>query len=110
MTTAQTVLDRYAGLFDTGAQQPAWLLDQRQQALATRAQQLEDQMARRQSELAKPIMDKINNVLQDIRTQGGYAIILDAAAGGIVSADPAIDLTETVLTRLKATASAATSR
>jgi outer membrane protein len=82
----------------------------RQQALATRAQQLEDQMARRQSELAKPIMDKINTVLQDIRTQGGYAIIFDAAAGGIVSADPAADLTETVLTRLKATASAAPAR
>lgn len=79
----------------------------RQQALQARAAELEDQMARRQNELAKPIMDKINAVLQDIRTQGGYTLILDAAAGGIVAADPAADLTESVLTRLKATASAA---
>ncbi len=78
----------------------------RQQALQARAAQLEDQMARRQNELAKPIMDKINAVLDSLRTQGGYVLILDAAAGGIVAADPAADLTDTVLTRLKATASA----
>jgi outer membrane protein len=78
----------------------------RQQALQTRAQSLEDQLAKRQSELAKPIMDKINTVLQDLRKEGGYALILDAANGGIVAADPAVDLTDTVLTRLKATASA----
>lgn len=79
----------------------------RQQALQTRAQGLEDQLAKRQSELAKPIMDKINTVLQDLRKEGNYAIILDAANGGIVAADPAADLTDTVLTRLKATASTA---
>lgn len=79
----------------------------RQQALQTRAQTLEDQMAKRQSDLAKPIMDRINAVLQDVRKEGGYAVILDAANGGIVAADPSLDLTETVLTRLKATAAAA---
>ena len=79
----------------------------RQQALQTRAQTLEDQMARRQSELAKPIMDRINAVLQDVRKEGGYAVILDAANGGIVAADPSLDLTEAVLTRLKSTAAAA---
>ena len=79
----------------------------RQQALQTRAQTLEDQLSKRQGDLAKPIMEKINAVLQDLRKEGGYAIILDAASGGIVAADPALDLTETVLTRLKATASTA---
>ncbi|HEY0671024.1 MAG TPA: OmpH family outer membrane protein [Longimicrobiales bacterium] len=78
----------------------------RQQALQTRAQSLEDQMAKRQNDLAKPIMEKINTVLQEIRKEGGYVLILDAAAGGIVSADPAADLTDTVLTRLKSTAAA----
>lgn len=34
MTIAQTVLDRYASLLDAGARQPAWLIDQRRQALA----------------------------------------------------------------------------
>lgn len=78
----------------------------RQQALQQRAQSLEDQMAKRQNELAKPLMEKINTVLETLRKEGGYALILDAASGSIVSADPAVDLTETVLTRLKATAAA----
>ena len=78
----------------------------RQGALQTRAQTLENQMVKRQQELAKPIMDRINSVLQDVRKEGGYAIILDASNGGIVAADQALDLTEMVLTRLKSTAAA----
>ena len=71
------------------------------------AEALENQMQKRQSELVKPIMDRINTVLQDVRKEGGYTLILDAAAGSIVAADPAMDLTETVLTRLKASSPAA---
>ena len=82
----------------------------RQQALQARAQSLEEQMIKRQSELAKPIMDQINTVLQDLRKEGGYAIILDAANGGIVAADPAADLTEQVLARLKASGPAAANK
>jgi outer membrane protein len=78
----------------------------RQQALQQRAQTLENEMAKRQNELAKPLMDKINTVLEALRKEGGYALILDAASGGIVSADESVNLTETVLTRLKATAAA----
>jgi outer membrane protein len=79
---------------------------QRQQALQQRAQGLEDQMAKRQNDLAKPLMERINAVLDAMRKEGGYTLILDAASGSIVSADPAADLTATVLTRLKATAAA----
>ena len=82
------------------------VLRARQQALQTRAEALETQMQKRQGELVKPIMDRINTVLQDIRKEGGYTLILDAAAGSIVAADPALDLTETVLSRLKSTAAA----
>lgn len=78
----------------------------RQQALQQRAQGLEQEMAKRQNDLAKPLMDRINVVLEALRKEGGYALILDAATGGIVSADPAADLTETVITRLKSTAAA----
>jgi outer membrane protein len=78
----------------------------RQAALQNRAESLETQMQKRQSELVKPIMDRINTVLQDVRKEGGYTLILDAAAGSIVAADPALDLTDAVLTRLKTTAAA----
>ena len=79
---------------------------QRQQALQQRAQTLENEMAKRQNDLARPLMERINTVLEGLRKEGGYTLILDASSGGIVSADPAADLTETVLTRLKSTAAA----
>lgn len=79
----------------------------RQEALQNRADALEQQMSKRQSDLVKPIMDRINTVLTAIRAEGGYAIILDSSAGSIVAADPALDLTDTVLARLKAAQPAA---
>lgn len=77
-------------------------------ALQDRAEALEKQMAKRQNDLVKPIMDRINTVLSALRTEGGYSIILDASAGAIVSADQSLDLTEQVLARLKAAQPAAT--
>jgi len=76
----------------------------RQQALQQRADQLEQQMEKRQADLIKPIMDKVNAALADIRKEGGYALILDTATGAIVAADPALDLTDQVLAKLKASA------
>jgi outer membrane protein len=80
----------------------------RQVALQQRAEQLEDQVAKRQNDLVKPIMDRINAVLDTLRKEGGYAIIFDVAGGSIVAADPAADLTDQVLTRLKSMAAAQT--
>jgi outer membrane protein len=71
-------------------------------ALQDRAESLEKQMAKRQNDLVKPIMDRINTVLTAMRTEGGYSIILDASAGAIVAADQSLDLTDQVLARLKA--------
>jgi outer membrane protein len=74
----------------------------RQQALQARADQLDQLMQKREQDLIKPIMDKINTVLTDLRKEAGYTMILDTSTGAIVAADPALDLTDTVLTRLKA--------
>jgi Skp family chaperone for outer membrane proteins len=45
-------------------------------------------------------MDEITEVIEELREQGNYALILDVAAGSIVSADPALDVTEEVIRRL----------
>src|SRR5690606_34773615 len=79
---------------------------QKQRAYQQRAGELEDQAGRRQAELFEPIMARISQAINEVRAEGGYAVILDAAAGGIVAADPSLDLTEQVLTRLKAMATA----
>lgn len=82
---------------------------QRQQALQQQFGQyqqqvgeLEETAQRRQAELVQPIMQRISQVIEQIRTEGNYAMIFDASAGALITADPALDLTEQVLQRLRA--------
>lgn len=75
-----------------------------------RAQELEDTFSQRQQTLMKPIMDKIQAAINDLRQAEGYAIIFDMASQAMVAADPALDLTEKVMTRLKAAAPTAAAR
>lgn len=84
--------------------------EQRQKSIQTReaeyqqrARQLEQQAAKRQQELVQPILDQITEVLNTIREEGGYAMILDAQSGAnvIVAADKNLDLTERVIARLR---------
>jgi outer membrane protein len=52
-----------------------------------------------------PITDAVKKVLDDIREEGGYAMIFDNAPGAsnIVSADKNLDITDRVISRLRAT-------
>lgn len=69
-----------------------------------RASQLNAQMQQRQADLARPLMDQVTQVLDEVRTQGGYTMIFDVGAQGsaLVSADKSLDLTDAVLAKLKA--------
>jgi outer membrane protein len=80
----------------------------RQQQIQQKAQEAQSRMAemdqiaaRRRSELVQPVMDKITAVIEKMREEGSYALILDVAAGSIIAADPALDLTAEVLRRLE---------
>lgn len=73
----------------------------KQEQYQQRVQELEDQAARRQSELVQPIMEKINTVIDGIRREGDYTMIFDVASAAIIAADPALDLTSEVIRRLK---------
>ncbi|MBX6332379.1 MAG: OmpH family outer membrane protein, partial [Gemmatimonadaceae bacterium] len=71
-----------------------------------RTQELEQKAQQRQAELVRPIMQKINGIIEQIRSEEGYAMILDAGnqAGVVVAADSSLDLTDKVIARLKASA------
>jgi outer membrane protein len=56
--------------------------------------------AQREAELWQPVFDRINDILDDIGTEGDYQMIFDAARMGIVYAAPSTDLTQQVLDRL----------
>jgi outer membrane protein len=67
--------------------------------------QFQQQLAQKQQELMAPITDAVKKVLDDIREEGGYAMILanDPQTTTIVAADKNLDITDKVVSRLKAT-------
>jgi outer membrane protein len=76
----------------------------KQQQFQQRQQQLEQQVQQRQGELVQPILERINHIINDLRAENGYAMVFDAQAngGGLVAADKSLDITDQVITRLKA--------
>jgi outer membrane protein len=48
-------------------------------------------------ELTKPIIEKINKIIEKIAKDENYDYIMDARAGGVIYGRPAFDLTERVL-------------
>ena len=80
---------------------------ERQQELATMQQNLqqagsqwEQRAAAIQNRVLGPALERINAVIDQIRQENGYRFVLDVAAGGVVAADPALDITPEVLRRL----------
>lgn len=65
-----------------------------------RTAQLSQLAEQRRAELIQPVMDEVNTIIEAIRIEGQYHLILDVAAGSIVAADPSLDLTQQVITRL----------
>jgi outer membrane protein len=82
----------------------------KQGAWTQRAQQLQETAGQRQEALMKPIMDKIQAAITDLRQAEGYAIIFDMASQALVAADPLLDLTDKVIARLKAAAPTAAAK
>jgi outer membrane protein len=85
-------------------------ITQARNALQQQAAQIEQQAAQKQNELMKPVMDLVEKAIEEVRQEGGYAIIFDLGPGAIVSADTTLDLTTTVINRLKASQSSSTAR
>jgi outer membrane protein len=79
-------------------------LRDRQQAYQQHVQELEQTAQQREAELVRPIMEQINKIIEQVRTENGYAFILDAGsqAGVVVAADSSLDITNQVIKRLQA--------
>ena len=78
----------------------------KQAAYQERLAAIDQRAGQRQQELVQPVMDRINQTIEQVRAEGSYALIFDVAAGGVVAADPALDLTQEVIRRLQAAATA----
>jgi len=58
--------------------------------------------ARKQEELLRPIIDRVNEIIREMGAQEKYTMIFDASNTGIAYAATDIDLTEKVIERLNA--------
>ena len=72
------------------------------QEYQTRTGELQQMADQRRTELIQPVMDRITVVIESLREEGQYSLILDVAAGAIISADSTLDLTPQVISRLGA--------
>jgi outer membrane protein len=73
-----------------------------QQRMEQRGNELQAHLQQREQELLGPLRARITSVLQGIRAEMNYSLILDADAGdGFIAAlDPALNITSKVLQRL----------
>lgn len=78
-------------------------IGQREVEYQQRARGLDSTMQARQAQLVKPIMERVQAVIETIRAEDNYAVILDVGAqvSVVVAADKRLDLTDRVLARLK---------
>ena len=79
-------------------------LEEQRSKLEARAKELQDKAGQREQDLLSPIHSRVNEAIEAVRADGGYAIIFDVSAndGLIVAADKSLDLTEKVLDKMKA--------
>jgi len=77
-------------------------LQQMQQRMEQRTDELQTRARQREQELLSPIQTRVQSVIQGLRAELNYAMILDAdAAGGLIAAaDPSLNITARVLQRL----------
>lgn len=80
----------------------------KEDSLRQRQAELEQVANDRQNQLMAPIMETVRKVLEDIRAEDGYALILSSEPGAspILAADKNLDITERVVARLKTVAAA----
>jgi outer membrane protein len=71
-----------------------------------RVAQMEQESESNRAALIEPILTQMMEVIEQIRVEGSYSMIMDAAGQSIIAADPGLDLTQEVLRRLQQTAGA----
>ncbi len=74
-----------------------------QERLQTRAGELQNRAQERERQLVAPIEDRVKGVIEGVRAERNLGLIFDASAAGsnIIAADRTLDLTATILQRLR---------
>ncbi|HUF89004.1 MAG TPA: OmpH family outer membrane protein [Gemmatimonadota bacterium] len=113
--TLETKRTRLQTLFDDYKQQEVILSPEKktekQQEMLTLEQEIqqyfqskfgqEGEAAARQAELMRPIIERVNDVIEQTRREGSFALIFDLNDGALVAGDPALNITDQVIQRLR---------
>jgi outer membrane protein len=104
LRTMMTTFDRDSPKLDSTARESRrTTISQKEVEYQQRARGLDSTMQARQAQLVKPIMERVQAVIETIRAEDNYSVILDVGAqvSVVVAADKRLDLTDRVLARLK---------
>ena len=104
LRTMVAAFDRDAAKMDSASRETRrTTIGRREAEYQQRARGLDSTMQARQAQLVKPIMERVQSVIEAIRTEEGYSMIFDVGAQTslVVAADKKLDLTDRVLARLK---------
>lgn len=104
LRTLMAAFDRDAPKLDSATRESRrTTIGRREAEYQSRARGLDSTMQARQAQLVKPIMERVQSVIEAIRAEDGYSVILDVGAqvSVVVAADKRLDLTDRVLARLK---------
>lgn len=104
----QTMIADYqkseATLTDAAKKARQTAIQAKQQAYADSQQAINQQAQARQTELMGPVMQAVRDMLDKVRAENGYSLILDSQA--VLSSDKNLDITDNVVARLKIAAAA----
>lgn len=80
-------------------------LETKNEQLQTRAREIQQRMGQRERELLQPMQERLSAIIDGIRAESNYAMIIDLGAQGlgIVTYDKSLDITPRVVARLKQT-------
>lgn len=71
-------------------------LREEEQKIQTYEQEMQQKVMTRREELLKPILDRVNAIIEDVAKEKGYDYIIDVSAGSLLYVDDEFDITEIV--------------
>jgi len=75
-------------------------LKEQEGELAKFEQDVQKQLLSRRQELLQPVIDKLNNAIKQVATEGQFTYIFDSSAGILLYAQESLDVTTQVKTKL----------
>lgn len=79
-------------------------LETKNQQLQEKDQEVRQRLAAREEELLSPMQERLTAVIEGLRAEGNYSMVVDLSAQGlgIISFDKTLDITQRVIQRLSA--------